>query len=389
MKNPSIYIDSTKLLDDLQKLISINSVNPDLDKDGPGEREIAIFIKDLLSDTGFEVKLQDLGCQRMNLTALLRGTGGGRILMLNGHMDTVDTRSMTIDPFDPVLRDGKVYGRGSLDMKAGIAAILSASRAVANSGIKLKGDILLTFVADEEYRSIGTEAVAETWHADGAIICEPTDMKLVLAHKGFTWQRIVFHGKAAHGSRPDEGVDAISHAGIFLAALDNFQREVLKKRSHPLLGSPSVHASLIDGGIGISTYPDSCIMEFERRTIPGETPETVRQEIESILLELGRKYPDFMVDHEQYFVRNPLETDKGNRLVKCLGRSWENIMGFPAEVGGFSGWADSAILNDKGIPSVNFGPAGKGLHAAEEYVEFQSVIDCTKVLTDTIITFCS
>ncbi len=389
MKNPSIYIDSNKLLDDLQKLISINSVNPDLDQDGPGEREIAIFIKDLLSNTGFEVKLQDLGCNRINLTALLKGTGGGRTLMLNGHMDTVDTRGMTIDPFDPVFSDGKVYGRGSLDMKAGIAAILSASGAVVNSGIKLKGDLLLTFVADEEYKSIGTEAVAENWHADGAIICEPTDMKLVLAHKGFTWERIAFHGKAAHGSRPDEGVDAIMHAGIFLAALDNFQREVLKKRKHPLLGSPSVHASLIDGGIGISTYPDSCIMEFERRTIPGETPETVREEIESLLLELGRRYPDFLVDHEQYFVRNPLEIDKGDRLVKCLGGSWKNIMGFPVEVGGFSGWADSAILKDKGIPAVNFGPAGRGLHAAEEYVEFQSVIDCTKVLTDTIITFCS
>ena len=389
MKNPSIHIDSNKLLDDLQKLISINSVNPDLDQDGPGEREIAIFIKDLLSNTGFEVKLHDLGYNRMNLTALLKGTGGGRTLMLNGHMDTVDTRGMTIDPFDPLLSDGKVYGRGSLDMKAGIAAILSASRAIVNSGTKLKGDLLLTFVADEEYKSIGTEAVAENWHADGAIICEPTDMKLVLAHKGFTWERIAFQGKAAHGSRPDEGVDAIIHAGIFLAALDNFQREVLKKRKHPLLGSPSVHASLIDGGIGISTYPDCCTMEFERRTIPGETPETVREEIESILLELGRRYPDFVVDHEQYFVRNPLEIDKGDRLVKCLGGSWKNIMGFPAEVGGFSGWSDSAIFNDKGIPAVNFGPTGKGLHAAEEYVEFQSVIDCTKVLTDTIITFCS
>ncbi len=389
MKRRLINPDSKKLLDDLQKLISINSVNPDLDQDGPGEREIAIFIKDLVSKIGFEITLQDLGDNRINLTALLKGTGGGRTLMLNGHMDTVDTRGMTIDPFDPVFIDGKVYGRGSLDMKAGIAAILSASRAIVNSGTKLKGDLLLTFVADEEYKSIGTEAAAETCHADGAIICEPTDMKLVLAHKGFTWERIVFHGKAAHGSRPDEGVDAITHSGIFLAALDDFQRKVLAERKHPLLGSPSVHASLIAGGIGISTYPDSCILEFERRTIPGETPEGVKEEIESILLELGRKYPDFMADHEQYFVRNPLEIDEGDRLVKCLGGSWENVMGFPAEVGGFSGWADSAILNDKGIPAVNFGPAGKGLHAAEEYVEFQSVIDCTKVLADTIITYCS
>ncbi len=389
MKRRLINPDSNKLLDDLQKLISINSVNPDLDQDGPGEREIAIFIKDLVSQIGFEIKLQDLGDNRINLTALLKGTGGGRTLMLNGHMDTVDTKGMTIDPFDPVFSDGKVYGRGSLDMKAGIAAILSASRAIVDSGTKLKGDLLLTFVVDEEYKSIGTEAVAETCHAHGAIICEPTDMKLVLAHKGFTWERILFHGKAAHGSRPDEGVDAITHSGIFLAAIDDFQRKVLAERKHPLLGSPSVHASLIAGGIGISTYPDSCMLEFERRTIPGETPEGVKEEIESILVELGRKYPDFMADHEQYFVRNPLEIDEGDRLVKCLGGSWKNVMGFPVEVAGFSGWADSAILNDKGIPAVNFGPAGKGLHAAEEYVEFQSVIDCTKVLTDTIITYCS
>lgn len=389
MEHSAIQLNETKLLTELQQMISINSVNPDLDKDGPGEREIALFLKDLLKKMGFELSLQELGGNRVNLIAVLGGSGGGRSLLLNGHMDTVDTKNMTIDPFVPVFQDGRVYGRGSLDMKGGIASIISASRAVVNSGIQLKGDLILTFVADEEYKSIGTEAVSEICNADGAIICEPTDLKLVLAHKGFTWERIVFSGKAAHGSRPDEGVDAITHAGRFLSVLDDFQSEVLMKRRHPLLGTPSLHASSISGGIGISTYPDRCVLEFERRTLPGETARDVKEQIGLILNQLGKRNPDLKFDHEQYFVRNPLEVDEGNALVRCLKDSWREIMGTPTEIGGFSGWADSAILNDKGIPSINFGPSGKGLHAAEEYVEFQSVLDCSKVLAQTMISYCS
>lgn len=384
-----IRVDSVALLKDLQELISINSVNPDLDENGPGEKDIAFYLEGLTRKMGFDVSLQDLGKNRYNLIAIRRGTGGGRTLLLNGHMDTVDVKNMTIAPFEPELRDGRVYGRGSLDMKGGIASILSASRAVANSGMTLKGDIILAFVADEEYKSIGTEAVAGKYGAHGAVICEPTDLQLVLAHKGFTWERLTFHGKAAHGSRSEEGVDAIMHAGQFLSALDGFHKNILMKRKHPLLGSPSVHASLITGGTGISTYPDRCILELERRTLPEETAEEVKDEISSLLVRLGEENPDLRVDHDQYFIRNPLEISDDDPLVKCLKNSWRNFTGTEVKIGGFSGWADSAILNDNGIPTVNFGPSGKGLHSAEEYVDLQSVVDCARVLTETIISYCS
>lgn len=384
-----IYIDSVSLLKELQELISINSINPDLDENGPGEKNLALYLEGLVRKIGFDVSLQDLGNNRYNLIAFRRGTGGGRTILLNGHMDTVDVKNMTIAPFDPELRNGRVYGRGSLDMKGGIAAILSASRAVANSGMEVRGDIILAFVADEEYKSIGTEAFAQTYDADGAVICEPTDLQLVLAHKGFTWERLTFHGKAAHGSRSEEGVDAIMHAGQFLSALDGFHKNILVKKKHLLLGSPSVHASLINGGTGISTYPDRCILELERRTLPGETADAVKDEISSLLVRLEEENPDLRVDHDQHFIRSPLEISEGDPLVRCLKTSWRKIAGTEVKIGGFSGWADSAILNDSGIPTVNFGPSGKGLHAAEEYVELQSVVDCARVLTETIISYCS
>lgn len=383
-----VTIDEKRLLTDLQNFIRINSINPSLDSDYPGEEEISSFLGNLLRDMGLDVKIQDLGNRRANVIATLHGSGGGKNLLFNGHIDTVDVKGMTIDPFDPVFRDGKVYGRGSLDMKGGIASILGAVRALVESGATLKGDVILTFVADEEYVSIGTEALIGNVRADGAIICEPTDLSLILAHKGFTWERLNFHGRAAHGSRPDEGVDAIMKAGKFLAAIERMDKEILSTKKHPILGSPSIHASLINGGIGISTYPDSCVLELERRTLPGETADSVKEEIRSILDELGDEVPELKTGYEQYFARNPLEIGENEPIVTCLKEAYEKIMGNSVTIGGFSGWTDAAILNDAGIPAINFGPVGMGLHAAEEYVEFQSLVDCAMILTRTAQVFC-
>ncbi|HPI97797.1 MAG TPA: M20/M25/M40 family metallo-hydrolase, partial [Synergistales bacterium] len=252
MPSSRFNIDPSKTLQDLQDLIRINSVNPELETGAPGERDISNFLASALGELGMEVKISDLGNNRVNVTGILRGAGGGKTLLLNGHSDTVDTLNMEIDPFDPVVSEGKVYGRGSLDMKGGISSILAALRAVMQEKCPLKGDVIAAFVADEEYRSIGTEALVKEISADGAIICEPTGLSVILAHKGFTWNRIVFHGKAAHGSRPEEGMDAIVKAGGFLSRMDEFEKQVLSKRTHPLLGRASIHAALISGGTGIS-----------------------------------------------------------------------------------------------------------------------------------------
>lgn len=377
-----------ELLSFLQETIRIPSVNPSLQEGAEGEEVLAGFIADYLTKLGLEVVITEAASGRANLVGRLRGRGGGKTLLLNGHLDTVDTAHMIIDPFDPRYEGGKVFGRGSLDMKAGLAAMVFAAKRICESGKLPKGDVLLTFSSDEEYGSMGSEALAQDCHADGAIVCEPTGLDVVVAHKGFVWSRIDFHGRAAHGSRSDLGVDAIRNAGLFLAALDQFEQETLSSRRHPILGSPSVHASLIEGGTGISTYPDRCTLRIERRTIPGETVESVRREQQELLRRLSSSRSDFSGELDVYFSRSPLEVAKEEAVFGSLEFAFQEALGRKPKIGGFSGWADSALFADAGIPALNFGPSGEGLHAAEEFVDFESVIDVTEVLVQTIWHFC-
>lgn len=385
---PSVCEEYADLSRFLGNLVRIPSVNPSLMPQSSGERGLASYLSRYLQEMGLEVTEQTVSGDRKNVIARLPGTGGGKNLLFNGHMDTVDTEGMTIAPFEAVLEDGRLFGRGALDMKGGLAAMVFAVKDVMARKVPLRGDVFLTFVVDEEYVSLGTEALVRAVKADAAIVCEPTDLALNIAHKGFVWGRVTFHGKAAHGSRPDLGADAIRAAGHFLVALDSLEKEVLSKRSHPLLGNPSVHASLIRGGSGISTYPSECVLEIERRTLPGETTESVREELEDILSELSVSVPDFSAEMELYFSRSPLEVPEESPLVNSIRKSYRETLGNEVTIGGFSGWADSALIADAGIPAVNFGPCGLGLHAAEEYVEVESVDRLARVLSGVIADFC-
>ncbi|HEY3315133.1 MAG TPA: M20/M25/M40 family metallo-hydrolase, partial [Bacillota bacterium] len=277
-------VDEGWVLERLEDLIKIPSVNPSLVPGGEGEERIARFVGQVLGDLGLKVTYQKLGPKRANVIGVLKGKGGaagpagragsGRTLLLNGHLDTVGAAGMKIEPFAPARRGNKVYGRGAFDMKGGVAAMLGVARAIVASGVALAGDLILTFVADEEYASIGTEKIAQTYRADAAIVCEPTGLNIGVVHKGFAWVRLDVQDKAAHGSEFGQGVDAITKAGKFLAAMEAYEKRVLAKKVHPKVGRPSVHASLISGGIELSTYPDHCRVEIERRTIPGETRQT-------------------------------------------------------------------------------------------------------------------
>lgn len=376
------------LLAILQDMVRIESANPTLDDTGSGEETICRYIAELLGPMGMDVQYQDLGDGRMNVIGILKGAGGGQCLMLNGHTDTVSIQGMCIDPLTPEYKDGRVYGRGSLDMKAGLAAMITATRAVIDSGARLKGDLILAFVADEEHSSLGTEALVKAYSADAAVICEPVDLRICVAHKGFTWLKVEVFGKAAHGSLPDEGVDAIVKAGKFLARLEDLSSGTLAGREHRLLGHPSIHASTIGGGIGLSTYPDYCKIELERRTIPGETLEMVEHEITGLIDTLISEDATFRATADVMFSRNPLEIDEDERIVTTLVDSYKHVMGRAPELIGIGGWMDSALLSDAGIPSVAFGPCGIGCHAASEYVDFQSVIATTEVLEATILRFC-
>lgn len=379
--------NQTRML--LEELIRIDSVNPGSDPSRKGEAEIARWIGTYLERLGLEIRFQEVEPGRPNVIARLRGSGGGSSLMLNGHIDTVGIGKMEIPPFEPVFRDGKVYGRGSFDMKGGIAAIMMCAQSLVERKERLKGDLILTLVMDEEYANVGTDAVVREYKADGAIVCEPTYMEIGVAHKGWGWERIDVYGKAAHGSMPELGVDAIVKAGKVLVAIDGLGRRLMAGTSHPLLGVPSIHGGRIAGGSHeLNTYPAHCVIELERRTLPGETKETVTGEIEAILEAFRTEDPQFKADYDLFIYRPALETPSDSPVVRSLATSFEAYCGKSPRLTGFSGWADSATLSEAGIPAVLFGPAGEGAHAPVEWVDFQSVVDTAEILIDTAIDFC-
>jgi acetylornithine deacetylase len=383
-----IQIKREALLSLLQDLIQIDSVNPSLSSKGTGEAVIARYIGDYLNNLGLEIRFQEIEKNRVNVVGILKGSGGGPSLMLNGHTDTVSADNMEIDPFVAEEKDGKIYGRGALDMKAGVAALIVALQSIIEAGIKLKGDVILTLVADEEYASIGTEAVVDEYTADAAIICEPTDLAIVTAHKGFAWIKIEIFGHAAHGSLPHRGIDAIVKAGKVLAAIDELGETGLKKKTHPLLGSASIHASLIEGGTELSTYPDYCKIELERRNLPGEEHKAIAAEIQDLLQNIQRHDEQFKTDFDVFFFRPAFEISPDQPIVQTVSRAYESTLSKPPSFEGMWAWLDSAILAQAGIPAVIFGPSGDGAHAAVEYVDADSVITTTKVLVQSIIDFC-
>lgn len=385
-----IEIDTAQVARVLEALVRIPSVNPALVPGGAGEAEIARWLARECQRLGMEVSVDDAAPGRPNVVATLRGTApaAGRSLLLNGHTDTVGAAGMRT-PFEPVLRDGRLYGRGSSDMKAGLAAMLAAAAAIVRAGTRPRGDVLLTFAVDEEHASIGSQAIATRWRADGAIVTEPTGLRICVAHKGFLWATIRTHGRAAHGSDYAGGIDAVAHMGRVLGALERLDREVLGGRTHPLLGRPSVHASVISGGEGPSTYPPSCTLVLERRMLPAETAAGVRAELAAMLAHLGQADPSFRASLEVDLTRPGLEVDPESAVVRSLDAAARRRMGRDPEHVGMSPWFDAALLAEAGTPTVIFGPSGGGWHGDDEYVEMASVADCAAILAETILDFCN
>jgi len=354
------------LADLLADLVRIDSINPDLIEGAAGEGEIARFVAGWLEDAGLAVEVEEVAPGRFNTVGVARGSGGGKSLLLNAHMDTVGTAGME-RPFEPAVENGRMHGRGSYDMKSGLAAIMLAGAEAAKAG--LRGDVVVTAVCDEEVASIGTTRVAERYRADAAIVSEPTEMRLVIAHKGYVGFEIETKGRAAHGSRPDLGIDAIAHMGHVLVGIEELDRRLRADPTHPLLASGSLHASVIEGGQEYSSYPERCLLKGERRTIPGESAAHVEGELRELLGD---------VDGEIRVVaaREPFETATDAPIAELVARH----AGGP-EVVGAPFWAESALLSAAGIPTVVFGAAGEGAHAVEEWVDLVSAERCVEIYT--------
>ncbi len=372
----------------LQGLVRINSINPSLVPGGAGEAEIAGFVAGALRGLGVEAATHAPQPGRASVVGVLKGTGGGRTLMLNAHVDTVGVDGMD-EPFAGALRDGRVYGRGAYDMKGSLAACLAALKALADSGWRGRGDVLVAAVADEEYASLGTADLIERYSMDGAIVTEPTELDLCLAHKGFVWVEVETRGRAAHGSRFDLGVDANLRMGRYLALLDALERDLRARAPHPLVGPPSLHAALLNGGSGLSTYAERCTLQIERRTIPGETAEQVAAELQGLADQLVAADPSFEASVRPFFVRDPFEVAPTAAIVGAVERAAQSVLGRRPRRHGQTPWMDSALLASTGVETVVMGPAGAGAHAAVEWVDFESVVALAQVLAAAAEDYCA
>jgi len=369
----------------LSDLVRINSINPDLIPGAPGEAEIAHFIARWLEQKDLEVQLIESVSGRPSVVGITRGTGGGKTLLLNGHMDTVGVTGMP-NPHEPHIKDGRLFGRGSYDMKGGLAACMIAVAAARKQ--RLRGDVIFTAVIDEEYASLGTMDLAKRFHADGAIVAEFTELQLILAHRGFVWLEVETIGRAAHGSRPDLGLDSIVKMGRVLTEMEKLDQNLRSNPTHPLLGSGSLHASLITGGQELSSYPERCLLSVERRTLPGETPESVEAELLGIVQEIQRSDPSFHAVVRRGIDRSPMETPEDAEIVEAIQASAVRALNHPPQIAGVQFWTDAAVLSAAGIPSVLFGPSGIGAHAVEEWVDLSSVKACSEIYLATAMDFC-
>ncbi len=381
-------------------LVRVDSRNPDMIPGAPGEGPCAAVLAAVLRDWGFAVDVYDAAPGRPNVIARLgRAEPGAPVLMLNGHLDVVGTEGMAHAPFDGEERDGRLYGRGAADMKGGVAAMCAAA-ARAHAAGALRGEVVVAAVADEEFESAGTLALVErlkhgALRADACVITEPTRLAIMPAHRGFAWYTVTVRGRAAHGSRYDIGVDAIRHAGLLLAELDALDAVELPGRApHPLLGRGSLHASTVEGGVGLTTYPERCVLRLERRTIPGESAASALAEIEAAAARVGARLEaagrgPFRAEVALDFAQPPSDVSADAPVVQALGAALAGA-GEPVRVEGMPAWTDAALLNAAGVPTVCFGPGDIGLaHSAEEWVPLGEVERATGVLAGLVRAWCA
>lgn len=383
-----VSIDREYLTRTLVDLVRINSVNPSMSKAGAGEVEIASYVAKALGALGLEANELRHEPGRASAVGVMRGSGSGSSLMMNAHCDTVGVEGMP-DPFSAEIRGEKLYGRGAYDMKGSLAAQMAAAKALLDAGVSLAGDLVVAAAADEECSSTGTAELIKRYPVDGAIVTEPTEFDLCVAHKGFAWIEVVTLGVAAHGSRVDEGVDANMRMGRFLYELERLERELRDREGHPLAGKPSLHAPKISGGTEPSTYSARCDLTVERRTVPGETDASILGEIQAIINDLSRVDPTFSASAKTVLVRSPFQVSPESRIVEAVAGATEKVLYRTPALAGRAWWTDAGLLSAAGIETVVAGPAGGGPHSAEEWVDLESLMDFALILAYTAIDYCN
>ena len=360
------------LIQTLSDLVRINSVNSSYDG-GPGEGEVAAYVRRFFEQRGIEVTEQVVFPGRNNVIARLPGRNPNRRLVLEAHMDTVSVKGMTIPPFEPAIATGKLYGRGSVDDKAGLATMMHAVAAIHESGEKPPCEVLMAAVVDEEFSFRGVVKLCEGLRADAAIVAEPTEMRVVIASKGTLRWRIVVRGKAAHSAKPHLGINAVNHMARVVLELEK-DHATLASRPHPLLGPATCNVGVIRGGVQVNFVPDECAIEIDRRMLPGETAASVLSHYQGIIDTIKEQHRDLdAVMEPPMLVDEALETSADSAIVRAASNTLL-AMGLDGTPGGVPFCSDASKLSRAGIPTIIFGPGSiDRAHVADEYVEIDQV----------------
>ena len=373
----------------LSDLVRIDSVTPFLIPGGAGEGAIARVIADWLAPLGVEVELEYVEPGRPNLVARLAGSGGGRSLCLNAHSDTVGYANWADRALVPERRGDRLIGVGVADDKASCAVGMLALRDLARSATRLRGDVVLACTIDEEGSSIGTVDLVRRHGYDGAIVLEPEDVELVVVeHQGFGWLDIIVHGKPAHGSAPDDGIDAIVHMAQVvdgLAALD----ARFKAAPDPRNGRTVLHTGTISGGTDYATYPSRAILGIEIGTQPGETMAARVADIEAIFADCLARLPGFSAEIRIQVERDPFKASDHGPLLAGAQAAGQRTLGHPLVEVGLNAWTDAALMQAAGIPTILFGPTGGNFHAPDEWVSLPTCLQAAEIVTATAAEFCA
>jgi acetylornithine deacetylase len=397
----SVEINTERVTKLLRQMVRIESVNHDLVPGGSGEKKVAEFTASYMNDAGLEAHVQKTGPGHYNAIGILRGTGGGKNLLIDAHLDTVTVEDMK-KPFSGKVEDGKLFGRGAADDKGGVAAAVEAAIAIKEAGIRLAGDLIVAGVSGEEYASEGSEAFIAAYkeHADGCIIGEPSRISQGLylgvgvGSGGYVWIDYITRGKRAHGSLYRDGVDAIDAMRFVMDQLSILKEQLIEREPYinpyaniAACWKPSLHCSLVSGGLDLATYPDFCKLSVERRTVYGETFEQVRREVDQVLADAKKAHPELQAEAKILFERNPWQAEKG-ALLDILLEEVQELTGRSPLVYSVGGWDDGAIASAAGIPTAVFGPSGNDWHGPNEYVDLTSLYKCARGMADVAIRFC-
>lgn len=381
-------VDRSHIIKTLSDLVSIESINPSMMGAKNGEAVIGQYVYDYLRDLGLEVARDEALPGRSNIIGRLPGVDPRRRLLFEAHLDTMPVEGMMIDPFCPKIEGDRLYGRGSCDAKACIAAMLCALKIVKEQGGP-GGDIYFVGSVDEEYTFKGIlHFLKGGFWAQGAVIGEPTELDLVIAHKGLVRWRIEVTGKAAHSSKPQEGINAVVKMAQIICRIEDEMMPQLPRNSHALVGSPTLSIGKIQGGIQINIVPDRCVIELDRRLIPGEEPKSVLAVFEDLLSRMKQQDPNLRVAMEEPFLVDfPLETKDTEEIVALGKEAITAVMG-RAEAKGVPYGTDGSKTARAGIPTIVLGPGSiNQAHTADEFVEIEQVVRAADIYARIMLGF--